>query len=89
MPSANDNTRFTYYRVTPAPRNDQEAIEIPDYAIEVYMTLAWCEFLKRLPSEQRPFPITVAISERNTAFREISSHVNAPGDRTREMGKGW
>jgi hypothetical protein len=85
-PSADDNARFTYYRVTPAPRNEQEALEIPDYATDAYIAIAWLEFLKRLPSKQRPFPITVAMSQSKDAFREISAHVNAPGDRARRMG---
>jgi len=85
IPSADDNARFTFYRVTPAGRNDQEAVEIPDYAIEAYMSFAWTEFLKRLPSEQRPFAITVAMAGQQQAFREISAHVNAPGDRSRGL----
>ena len=87
-PSSNDNARLTYYRVTPAPRDEQEAVEIPDFAIEPYMAMAWLEFLKRLPAEQRPFPITIALSEANSAFREISSHVASSGDRSRQVGTG-
>lgn len=83
IPSANDNARFTFYRVTPAPRIESEAVEIPDYVIEVYMVCAWYEFLKRLPSAQQPFPIAVALAEWRTAFREISAHVASPGDRWR------
>lgn len=83
IPSANDNARFTFYRVTPAPRIESEAIEIPDYAIEVYMACAWYEFLKRLPSAQQPFPIAVALTEWRNAFKEISAHVTSPGDRSR------
>jgi len=83
IPSSNDNARLSYYRVTPAPRVESEAVEIPDYVIETYMACAWYEFLKRLPSTQQPFPITVALSEWRMAFREISSHVTSPGDRSR------
>lgn len=84
-PSADDNARFTYYRATPVPRAEQEAVEIPDYVTEAYMARAWYEFLKRLPSQQRPFPITVAQSDAKAAFSEISAHVNSPGDRSRHM----
>ena len=84
-PSSNDNTRFTYYRVTPLPTSEQEALEIPDYATEAYMAIAWVEFLKRLPSEARPFPISVAMTDSRQVFREISAHVNSPGDRSREV----
>ena len=83
IPSANDNARFTFYRVTPAPRVESEAVEIPDYAIEAYMACAWYEFLKRLPSAQQPFPIAIALAEWRTTFREISAHVTSPGDRWR------
>jgi hypothetical protein len=84
VPSSADNVRFTYYRATPAPRNETEAIEVPDYAIEVYMAYAWVEFLKRLPSQQRVFDIQIAITEARMAFREMSAHVASPGDRIRE-----
>lgn len=89
VPSSDDNARFTYYRVTPPPKLEQEAVEIPDHAIEPYMALAWAEFLKRLPSQQRPFPISVAVSEARTAFRELSAHVASPGDRTRQVSGGY
>lgn len=84
-PSSNDNARFTYYRATPAPRTEQETVEIPDYVIESYMAFAWLEFLKRLPSTQRPFPILIAQQEAVGAFREISAHVVSPGDRSRQL----
>jgi hypothetical protein len=83
IPNGNDNARFDYYRVTPAPRSDDEAIEIPDYAMEVYVSRAWYEFVKRLSSRNRPMPIEVAIAESKAAFRELSAHVNSLGDR------GW
>lgn len=82
-PSSDDNLRFTYYRATPAPRNETEVLEIPETAIETYMSFAWYEFLKRLPSEQRPFPISIARAEQKDAFRELCAHVNSPGDRSR------
>ena len=85
IPSSNFNARLTYYRVTPAPKTEQETIEIPEYAIEAYMSLAWYEFMKRIPSEQRPFPISIALSEKKDAFRKISSHVVSPGDRSRQI----
>ena len=87
IPSANDNARLTYYRDTPAPRDENEAVEIPDTAIEMYMSAAWYEFLKRIPSEQRPFPITMAKSESRAAFKEMSAHVNSPGDRSRGISE--
>ena len=87
-PSADDNARLTYYRVTPAPRNEQETLEIPDYISEAYMSLAWYEFLKRIPSEQRPFSIAIAKGDARDAFREISSYVNSPGDRSRRVNVG-
>jgi hypothetical protein len=82
-PGSNDDVRFTYYRVTPAPRNETEVVEIPDYATDAYVQMAWYEFVKRLPSEQRPFPITIALGMSNAAFREISAHVQDVGDRSR------
>lgn len=82
-PASNDNTRFCFYRVTPAPRAEQEVIEVPDYAIEAYMSRAWYELCKRLPLNQRPMPIEVAMAESRLSFREISAHVAAPGDRSR------
>jgi hypothetical protein len=86
IPPAAYSVRFNYYRVTPAPMVPDEVIEIPDYVIEVYMGFAWLEFCKRLSSRQRPMPIEVALQQANTAFRELSAHVNAPGDRSRSMG---
>ena len=88
IPTSDDNARFSYYKVTPAPRNEQEAVEVPDFAIESYMSIAWLEFLKRLPSKQRPFPITIAIGQARDAFREMSAHVNSPGDRSRRISYG-
>ena len=87
-PSAADNARFAFWRVTPAPRAEQETIEVPDYAVEVYTALAWAEFLKRLPTRQQPFPIVVALAEARQAFKEMSAHVNSPGDRSRERMAG-
>jgi hypothetical protein len=84
-PASNDNLRFTFYRVTPVPRREQEAIEIPDYVSEAYMSMAWFEMMKRLPSTQRPFPIKVAQDDAKQAFREISAHVVSPGDRSRQI----
>jgi hypothetical protein len=83
IPNADDNARLTYYRVTPPPRVESEAVEIPDDAIETYMAFAWTEFLKRLPSESRPFPMSVALAQQRLAFRELSAQVNKPGDRSR------
>ncbi len=83
-PSADDNARFSFYRVTPAPKSDQEVIEIPDYVTEAYMAGAWYEFLKRLPSEQQAFNLAIAKSDWKDAFRELSAHVNQPGDRSRQ-----
>lgn len=83
IPPNADNARFTYYRVTPAPKAEQEPVEIPDFAVEAYMAFAWAEFLKRLPSQQRPFPIAIAEAEARMAFRELCHHVASPGDRSR------
>lgn len=83
IPSATDYAKLTYYRVTPAPRSESETVEVPDYALEVYMAFAWVEFLKRLTAAQRPFGIDVAILEARAAFKQLSAHVNAPGDRSR------
>lgn len=88
-PSGDDNARFTYYRVTPAPRAEQESVEIPDYVTESYMARAWYEFLKRIPSAQRPFPLAVALTDARQAFKEISHHVNRPGDRSREVTNAY
>ena len=85
VPGESSTVKFTYYRVTPAPRSEGETLEIPDFVTEAYMALAWVEFLKRLPTAQQPFPIAVALAESRAAFREISSFVNAPGDRSREI----
>lgn len=75
------NCRFTYYRVTPAPRDEQEPVEVPDYAIETYMAFAWFELAKRLPAAQARFPLTIAKADAMLAFKELCAHVNAPGDR--------
>ncbi len=88
VPSAAFVTRFTFYRVTPAPRIESEPVEIPDYAIETYMSMAWYEFVKRTPAAQKIVPLTVAWSESRIAFRELSAHVNSPGDRSREVSIG-
>ena len=81
IPVAAENCRFTYYRVTPAPRTESESVEIPDFAIEAYMAYAWLELCKRLPAMRAILPITVAQDEAKQAFKEISAHVNMPGDR--------
>lgn len=83
IPAANDNARFAFYRVTPAPRNESETIEVPDYALEAYKSRAWFELAKRLPINQRPMPLKFAAAEARSAFRELSTHVSAPGDRMR------
>lgn len=84
-PDATYYARLNYYRVTPSPKLDNDTIEIPDYAIEAYMAFAWYEFLKRLPSAQRPFDIAVALGASRDAFREISAHVVRTGDRARQV----
>lgn len=85
VPSAAYTARFHFYRVTPAPRVEQEPVEIPDHAIETYMKVAWYEFLKRLPTQQQPFPMAVAMADMRQSFKELSAHVAAPGDRSREL----
>jgi len=84
-PSSTYYARFSFYRVTPIPRTDSETIEVPEYALELYMAYAWVEFLKRLPSQQRPFDIQIAMMEANSTFRQMAHHVASPGDRTREV----
>lgn len=88
IPASTENMRLTYYRVTPSPRTEQQPVEIPDMALEAYMAFAWYEFMKRLPSTQRPFPIDEAGNMRDEAFREISAHVVQPGDRSRQVAVG-
>lgn len=83
IPSGNDYAKFAYYRVTPAPRIETEPVEVPDYAIEVYTALAWVEFVKRCPAAKSVIDISVAMKMAKDAFREISAHVRAPGDRSR------
>ncbi len=82
-PASAANARFTYYRATPAPRAEQETVEIPEFVTEVYMARAWYEFLKRLPQEQRPSSLAEARNDARLAFNEISAHVNDPGDASR------
>ena len=81
IPVAAENCRLTHYRITPAPRIESEAVEIPDYAIEAYSAYAMLELSKRLPAAQARYPLTIAIAEARQAFRELAAHVNAPGDR--------
>jgi hypothetical protein len=81
IPQTAETCQLTYYRVTPAPQADSETIEVPDYAIEVYMAFAWYEFSKRLPAAQTRFPLNVAKADALLAFRELAAHVNQPGDR--------
>ena len=85
VPGAAYSARFAFYRVTPAPRNESEVIEVPDYAFEAYKSRAWYEFCKRLPMNKRPMALDFAAAESRLAFREISAHVNAPGDRRRYL----
>lgn len=85
IPSAADTARFTFYRVTPAPRTEDEAIEIPDHALEAYMAVAWAEFMKRLPNGQRTMSISEAEGMARVAFRELSAHIASAGDRSREV----
>lgn len=85
IPSADAVVRFAFYRVTPAPRSEDESIEMPDYAIEFAMSLAWEEFLKRLPPKTRPYDMALAREQSKEAMREMSAHVASPGDRSREI----
>ena len=71
--------------MTPAPRSDTETVEVPDYALEMYMAFAWAEFFKRLPSQQRPYDIAVAMQDARQAFKAMSHHVASAGDRSREV----
>jgi hypothetical protein len=81
IPVSAEACRLTYYRVTPAPQVEDEAVEIPDHAIEVYMAFAWYELAKRLPAAQARFPLPFAKADALLAFKELSAHVNMPGDR--------
>lgn len=87
-PSSSRVCKFTYYRNTPAPRNEDAALEIPESVTENYMAFAWEEFIKRLPSEQRPMPLRAAMEARRDAFREMSSFAARSGDRYREVNIG-
>lgn len=87
-PSSTVTAKFSFYRATPAPRNINEAVEIPDSPLEVYMARAWYELLKRLPSQQQAFPIQLAMADSRLALRELSAHVNTPGDRSRQISHG-
>lgn len=82
-PTSGDAARFSYYRSTPPPRQEDETVEIPDYATEVYMAYAWFELMKRVPAAQQRFPLGAALASAQLAFREISAHIASPGDRTR------
>lgn len=85
IPSGNDYALFSFYRVTPAPRDEDETVEIPDYAVECYQSRAWYEFIKRLSAGRRPYPLEIAAAEWTEAFRSMSAHVASPGDRSREV----
>lgn len=85
IPSGNATARFVYYRTTPSPVREEESVEIPESAVEAYMSDAWYELLKRLPTQQQPFPIAVAMADAQRAFKELSAHVASPGDRSREL----
>jgi hypothetical protein len=82
-PGSDDNARFAFYRVTPIPRNETEAVEIPDYATEMYMAEAWVEFVKRCPAARSALDPGISVGKAHMAFREMSAHVNSPGDRSR------
>lgn len=81
LPVSAEACRFTYYRATPAPRTEAEAVEVPEYAIGAYMAEAQFQLALRLPAMQARFPLTIAKAEALQAFKELSAHVNAPGDR--------
>lgn len=81
IPGANDNARFTYYRMTPLPKLESDNVEIPEgHALGAYMAIAWYEFFKRIPAAQRPFPITIAKSDANEAYRAVSTMASTSGD---------
>ena len=84
-PSSADNARFTYYRVTPAPKAETETIEVPDYALETYMAYARFELSKRLPAFAAMLPYVNARDDARAAFKELSAHVNTPGDTSRDL----
>lgn len=83
VPPSTDYARFTYYRVTPAPRNMDEVVEIPEYAMDAYINAAWYEFAKRHPATQTRIPLQVAKADALLAFRELAAHAADPGDRSR------
>jgi len=81
IPDRAEACQLTYYRVTPAPRDEAEPVEVPDFAIEAYMAFAWYEMAKRTPAMQKWLPLNIAKADAMLAFRELSAHVNVPGDR--------
>lgn len=86
IPTSAESCQFTFYRVTPAPRVESEAVEVPDYAIEVYTTLARWNLSKILPAAQARYSLADGRRDSADAFRELSAHVNAPGDRMQYGG---
>ena len=89
IPNANDYARITYYRVTPIPKNDDEVVEVPEFALETYIAYAWFELSKRLPAAQTRYPSQVALSDARRSFRELAAHINMPGDRSRSPMWVW
>lgn len=85
IPSANNNARFTFWRVTPAPRNDDDVLEIPDTAMEAYKAFAWYEFVKRVPSGKIVMSVADAYTMARQAFREVSSWAANVGDKSRSV----
>lgn len=84
IPASAVQLRLSFWRVTPAPRNETEVIEVPEWAFEAYMSRAWYEFCKRLPNNQRPMPIQIALAEAMQAFKELSASVSH-ADRSRYL----
>ena len=84
-PTSADDARLTFYRMTPAPKAETETIEIPDYALEAYMAYARFELSKRLPAFASMLPYVNARDDARAAFKELSAHVNAPSDTSRDL----
>lgn len=86
VPSTSYSVRLCYYRMTPAPRNEDETVEIPDIAIEAVKAQARFEMITRLPAGQQMFPPSEAFKLAQLAFRELSCHVAKSGDASRSVG---
>jgi len=83
QPTSTAYYQLDYYRETPRPRNDSEAIEIPEYALEAYMAEAWYEFAKRMPAERRGADLSLLRADASMARARITSFVSTDFDMVR------